>query len=114
VLRIGMKLKKEGIADARTFEVYDSGVEWVHIRCKAVAKRAAYIWRYGVTTAKDTPPAALVQPIITLQANLLITDLQSGTIYGFQFASIDSTDDPEYADGTDPYIYSDFIYFAVQ
>jgi hypothetical protein len=114
VLRIGMKLKKEAAADARTFEVYESGVEWVHIRCKAVAKRAAYIWRYGVTTAKDIPPATLVHPIVTLQANLLINGLESGEIYGFQFASVVPSDDPEYTDGTDPHIYSDFIYFAVQ
>jgi hypothetical protein len=114
VLRIGMKLKKEGMADARSFEVYDSGVEWVHIRCKAVAKRAGYVWRYGITTAKNTPPATLVDPIFTLEANLLITDLQSGAIYGFQFASILPTRSPEYANGTDAIIYSDFIYFAVQ
>jgi hypothetical protein len=113
VQRIGMKLKKVASHNPRIFEVYKSGVGWVHLHTHAAAKRAAYAWRYGITTAKGTPPVTLGHPIINMEADILITGLPSGTIIGFQYGFVLPTHNPEHAHGTDAITYGDFIYFVI-
>jgi hypothetical protein len=113
VQRIGMKLKSKGTPHPRSFEVVASGIGWVHLRVKSVAKRAGYGWKYGITPVKDTPPAAFSPIIFTLGVELVITNLQSGEIYGFQYGSILPERKPSVSDGSDPITFSDFIYFVI-
>jgi hypothetical protein len=44
---------------------------------------------------------------------LIITNLQSGEIYGFQYGSILPERRPSVSDGSDPITFSDFIYFVI-
>jgi hypothetical protein len=82
------KLKKKGTPHPRVFEVMKSGVQWVHLRTKSVGKRAGYVWRYAPVSAKGVVPTTWSYLIFTLEAELLINNLKSSTIYAFQFASI--------------------------
>jgi hypothetical protein len=115
VNRTGFKLKKTGIRAARHFEIYASGIEWAHVRTKSVAKVAAYVWRFGITPIKGTPPAIEgSRAVVNLEADLKITNLKSGTIYGIQFAAVKRKEKRTYSNGEEPLIYSDWIYFVVQ
>jgi hypothetical protein len=135
----GYKLKKKGVAHPRSFEVVESGPGWVHLRVKAVGKRAGYAWRYGITTTKDSPPAAWSKIIFTLEAEVVITNLKGAAIYCFQEASIlpvahtpktnvaataiSRTVTPSattkahkatFSDGQEPLQFSDIVYYTVQ
>jgi len=135
----GYRLKKKGIAHPRSFEVVESGPGWVHLRVKAVGKRAGYAWRYGITTAKGTLPTTWSKVIFTLETEVVITNLKSATIYGFQEASIlpvahtsktniaptasSKTVTPAattkahkatFSDGQEPLQFSDIVYYIVQ
>lgn len=88
VLRCGYKLKSKGEKHPRGFEVVASGPNWIHIRVKAVAKRAGYMWRLGITDEKGVKPTVFLPIIFTLECEVVILNLTSGEIYGIQYASI--------------------------
>ena len=115
VTRIGFELKQQATPHARSFEVYDSGVAWVHVRTKAVAKKAAYVWQYGITAAKGTPPAIDInRTIVNLEADIKLTNLESGEIYGFRYATVEPGEKGTHSDGEEPLTFSDWIYFVVE
>jgi hypothetical protein len=115
VARLGFKLKKDAATNARTFEVYASGVGFVKIHAPAAAKLAAYVWEYGTTDAKGTPPKIEGgRGIVNLQSSIEITNLEGGKIYGFRYAFVKQTEKGTHSDGEEPLVFSDFIYFVVQ
>jgi len=91
ILATGYKLKKKTTPHPRDFEVVETGVGWVHLRAKKAEakKQEAHIWRYGLTLKKGTPPETVITRI-TLEADIIITDLASSTVVGVQHASITS------------------------
>jgi hypothetical protein len=88
VIRCGYKVKKTGTKAPRQFKVTPSGVGAVDITTKAVAPRASYIREYGITTAKGVVPTAPAELLISLEADIYVYNLKSGSIYGFREASI--------------------------
>jgi hypothetical protein len=114
VARLGFKLKKDASANARTFEVYASGIGFVKIHAPSAAKKASYVWQYGVTKSKGTPPEIDGgKGVVNNQSEVEITNLVSGEIYGFRYAAVKSGEKTTHSDGEDPLIFSDFIYFVV-
>ncbi|MDD5033899.1 MAG: hypothetical protein PHE55_04005 [Methylococcaceae bacterium] len=139
ITRTGFQLKKIGQHHPRSFEVVEAGEGWVHLRVKkSRTGNEAHAWRYGVTTAKDTPPAELSQPLMTLETDVILRDLKSSTVYGFQHASIlpashtrktspastatrqaatliptTKAHHPLFSDGNDPQQWSGFIYTVI-
>jgi hypothetical protein len=88
VIRCGYKVKKTKAPTTRVFKVTPSGIGAVEITTKAVAPRAGYIRQYGPTTAKNVVPAVIAEDLYSLEADVHVTNLKSGTIYGFREASI--------------------------
>jgi len=88
VLRCGYLLKTKSEVHPRGFEIIDSGPGWVHLRVKAVGNRAGYIFRLGITTEKGVIPTTFLTILFSLQCEVVIMGLKSGSMYGFQFASI--------------------------
>lgn len=139
ILTTGYKLKKKAVLHPRDFEVAANGPGWVHLRVKKARKGAeGHMWRYGITTAKGTPPATVVIHF-TLEADIIISDLAAGSIIGIQHASIvpvSHTKKTSAADtktsrvataipaskgkhpvmshtNTDPYQWTDFLYTGI-
>lgn len=124
VVRCGFKLKKKGSLPPREFDIVDSGQGWFHLRMKAVAARAGYVWRIGVTSKKGVPPETFLPNKFTLECEVIITGTEFGLIYGMQAASIlpvkqnppDSESSPVKANkpsfpaDSDGLTWSDFIY----
>lgn len=128
VLRCGFKLKQESHKAPREFEIIASGPGWMHIRVKSVGKRGGYVWRIGVTNTKGVIPTTFLPLFFTLECEMVITNLNSGSMYGIQFATIlpasqseatpgtqsdsisTSSSKPTFSAGADPLIWSDFIY----
>jgi hypothetical protein len=139
VLRCGFPLKKKAEVHPRGFEVVDSGPGWTSIRVKAVEKKAGYLFRLGKTTKKGVPPTAPLVTYFGLECELTIINQTTGDIIGVQSASIlptgygskkaakdnltnkKSTLTPAikqkkatFNPDTDPYSWSDFIYYTVE
>jgi len=85
----GYKLKKKIAPHPRDFEVVATGPGWAHIRAKKAGakKQEGHLWRYGVVTAKGVPPVTVILRV-TLETDIILNDLASGTIIGVQHASI--------------------------
>lgn len=85
----GYKLKKKITPHPRDFEVVATGPGWAHIRAKKAGakKQEGHLWRYGVTTAKGVSPVTVIL-CVTLETDIILNDLASGTIIGVQHASI--------------------------
>jgi hypothetical protein len=135
VQRCGYKVKTKGELHPRSFEVVASGPGWFHLRVKAVGRRAGYLWRLGITTEKGVMPTQFLPIFFTVECEVVIINLESGSIYGLQSASIlpvaqTKNSDPSqtlssktatvsvstkankatFSAGDDPYQWSDFIY----
>lgn len=88
ILSTGYKLKKRGTPHPRDFEVVETGPGFVHLRVKKAKKGVeAHLWRYGITTAKGTPPPT-VKLIVSVEVDIIIHDLASNIIIGVQHASV--------------------------
>lgn len=84
----GYKLAKETSHKARDFEVVKSDPNTIHVHAKKAKKGPeAHLWRYGIATARNTQPAVLITRV-TMEADLIISDLASGCIVGIQHASV--------------------------
>jgi hypothetical protein len=84
----GYKLAKAKTPHKRAFEIVKTGIGWAHVRAaKARKGNEGHIWRYGITTAKNVAPAALITRF-NLEADIILTDLPSNIIIGVQHASI--------------------------
>jgi len=114
VFRTGFKLKSIAVMPPRQFEVIDSGPGWVKLRCKSIAKKAGYIWRYGVAPQRNVRPEEFSKDKTTLECIVTISNLKSGRIYGFAVAGVLPEKDPTVSDGEEPNNFCDFIYFQVQ
>jgi hypothetical protein len=139
VLRCGFKLKKKGVLPPRDFEVVDSGVSWIHIRVKSLGKKAGYLWRFGKTTKKGIMPVAPLTTFFTMECEIIIDNLESADVMGFQSATIlpvglgskkstkkglvqeDASKTPSMGSkkptlsaDSDPYNWSDFIYHVCE
>jgi len=88
VERCGFKLKKKGEKPSRAFEVVESGPGWIHLRVKSVGIKAGYLWRFGITSEKNKAPGVFLPILFTLECDIIITNLTSGVLYGYQVASI--------------------------
>jgi hypothetical protein len=88
VNRCNYKYKKTKAATTRAFKVTNVGVGAVQITTKAVAVKAGYIRQYGPTTAKGVPPAVIAEDLYTLEVNVYLSNLKSGTMYAFREATI--------------------------
>jgi hypothetical protein len=89
ILGSGYKLKRKGQPHPRDFEVVATGAGWIHLRAKRAAKKGAegHLWRFGVAPAKGTAPVTVIVRV-TLEADIIISDLASNTVVGAQHASI--------------------------
>lgn len=140
ITRIGFQPKKKPSLHPRDFEVVEIGKGWIHLRAKKTHKGPeAHCWQYGVTAAENTPPTALGKVIVTLEADIIIHDLTSAAIYGFQHASIvpvshtkktspkntansknatpvplSKSKHPMFSNGDDPQQFSGFIYEVIR
>lgn len=115
VTRLGFKLKKAASINARSFEVYADGIGWLHVHAPAADKTAAYVWQYGITPTKGTPPEIDGgRGVVNLEADLKITNLESGKIYGIRYAFVKRKQKRTHSDGEEPLTFSDWIYFVVQ
>ncbi|MBI3503142.1 MAG: hypothetical protein HY063_15250 [Bacteroidetes bacterium] len=139
ILGTGYKLKKKPELHPRDFELVDSGPGWEHYRVKKAKKgNEGHIWRYGITTQKGTPPVIVILRF-TLEADIIISDLASGSIVGIQHTSIlpvshtkktsaattqtskaassvpaNKAKHPVYSHtNADPYLWTDFLYTGV-
>jgi hypothetical protein len=88
VIRCGYKVKKTKAPSTRVFKVTPSGVEAVDISTKAVGPRVCYIRQYGITSTKGVPPTVFAELLISLEADIHVNNLKSGTIYGFREATV--------------------------
>jgi hypothetical protein len=88
VTRTGYHLKHASIRAPRHFSASSNGVGQLDISTKAVGKHAGYIRRLGVTTAKGVPPSVLGDDLFTLEADIHIDGLVSGSIVGACEATI--------------------------
>jgi hypothetical protein len=140
ILSSGYKLKKKIRQHQRTFEVVETGVGWFHSRVPKAApkKQEAHLWRFGSTIAKDVIPEKLTTRYC-LEADVIITDIESNTIIGIQHSSIlpalqsgktlsstsqtgksttllpaSKSNHPMFSyTADDPYLWSDFIYIVI-
>lgn len=130
---VGYALVKAPAKGKRTTGVAATGPGWVHFRVVKGAKIEAHLWRAGVTPAKGTPPTTLVV-LVTLEVDLVLRDLPSGSIVAIQHASVGQAakgtaamTGPEVTTipaslgkhplysmlQTNPYAWSDFTYIQV-
>ena len=88
ILSTGYKLAKETTHKGREFEVIKSDPNTLHVRAKKAKKGPeGHIWRYGIAPSKNTPPSIFITRF-TLEADLIISDLASGSIIGIQHSSV--------------------------
>jgi hypothetical protein len=141
VTRIGFQLKKRGVAKPRDFEQVKSDPGTIHLHVKkAKPGIEGHLWRYGGTTAKDTPPPATALKLrVTVESDIILGDLTSGSIIAAQHASVvgvshtkktgaatsftskaassvatNKAKHPVFSDKqTDPYNWTGFIYVVV-
>lgn len=88
VQHCGFKVKRDKSPTIRKFRVTLSEVGAVDITTKSVAAKAGYIRQYGITPTKGIPPTVLAENCHSCEINVHITNLTSGTIYGFREASV--------------------------
>jgi hypothetical protein len=133
ILTTGYQLRGHGTPGARGFEFLDADAGQVHVRgAKEHDGPESFLFRYGITSAKDVPPTVLVTRYV-MRADLIIADLPSPSIVGCQYAVIvpvpraaaPNTGGSHLAlsgaghivishNVADPYAWSDFIYTAVK
>lgn len=134
ILRCGFVLEDDRDLHQRTLEEVASGPGWFHVRTKSVGEHATYIWRYGLTSSKGTPPTEFRPLLITTQCEFILIGGKSGGIYGVQCASIlpiprtkpgapdvkkkstiipaSKAGKPTFTDGAEPWQWSDWIYIV--
>jgi hypothetical protein len=90
VTRCGGKLKKKSVPFKPDFGVTKSGTAWVQIHAKKAKKgNEGHIFKCGITTTKGTPPAkTAIFEFFSLECDIIINDLTSGTILAIDHASI--------------------------
>jgi hypothetical protein len=138
VIRCGYKVKKASVPAPRHFKATPKGVGGVEITTKAVGKRASYIRQYGTTTAKGVAPTTIAEVLVSLEADIYVNNLKSGTIYAFREASVlptkrstpivvvpslalktatptiaTTSHKVTFSDGAEHYTWSDWIYVIV-
>ncbi len=87
VTAAGFALAKTPTGGKRTTGIVATGPGWAHGRAPKTAKHQGNLWRYGITTAKGTPPTTLVM-VVTLEADVVIRDLPSGSVLALQHAPV--------------------------
>jgi hypothetical protein len=89
ILSTGYTLRPHPAPASRSFEVVTTGPGWAHIRAKKTLPTGAegHLWRFGITTAKGTPPTTLITRF-TLAVDIILSDFPSNSIIGVQHASI--------------------------
>ena len=87
VVSAAFALAKTPTGGPKATGVVGTGPGWIHLRDKKDARVEAHLWRYGLTSAKGTPPSTLVT-LVTLEVDLIIRDLPSGTTLAVQHAAV--------------------------
>ncbi|MGD0711034.1 MAG: hypothetical protein ABR968_07600 [Bacteroidales bacterium] len=85
---VGFKIKKAAARVPKFFRVVSKIVGTVDITTKVVNAKAGYVRQYGTTPTKGVPPTTLSETIFSLESNVHIDNLKSGSIYGFREAII--------------------------
>ena len=142
VNRVGYTLKKKGSAKKPDFGVVASGPNFVQLHTQKVKKGTeAHLWRFAITTAKGIAPAkTILVYVFTLECDVVIQDIPSGSVLAVQHASIVSVSHSKKTNGSnplstkkasplaqsktkhpvfsyntsDPYTWTDFLYAVVQ
>ena len=78
---VGFKIKKAAHKPPKYFKVVSKSIGTADVTSKAVAKNAGYIREYGITTTRGVPPTTLANPVVTLEVDIHIKNLKSGSIY---------------------------------
>jgi hypothetical protein len=120
ILNTTYELAVERQPHPRDFEVVESGPGWLHFRVKKAHKeKEAHLWRYGITTAKETKPVALIL-VVDDKVDIIITGLPTGSIIGMQHSGselsgkVKRNGHPCYDyNNPDPYEWTDFLYVSV-
>lgn len=138
VLRCGYRIKKVSSRSPKHFKVTPVGVGAVNISTKAVGKRASYIRQYGPTTTKGVGPTVIAETLISVESDVYLNGLKSGTIYAFREATVlavkrtansgtvtnltEKTATPSvstkahrvtFTDGAEHYVWSDWVYVVI-
>jgi hypothetical protein len=88
ILSTGYKLAKEPIRKARDFEIIKSDPGTAHVHVKKTKKGIeGHMWKYGLAPSKNSPPTVFLTRF-TMEADIIISDLPSGSIVGVQHASV--------------------------
>lgn len=137
VARCGFTLKKKRQMASRTFTIVSSGSGYTHLRAKAAAKNAVYVWRFGRTSEKGVRPLEFMPIAVTNVCELIVTYPYGGGFMAYQVACVlpkprssktghaHSTlgknalkttgykgNKPVVEAGTDPLQWSDFLYIG--
>lgn len=91
VTRIGFGPKSDYSRRPRAFEFLNSDSGCFHARVPMAAKGTiTYIYRYGITSAVNTPPSIWEDTIALSVTELIVSGIKSGTIVGVQYAALQS------------------------
>ncbi len=87
ILSSGYKLKNKPVVNPRGFEVVKTGTGWLHFHVRKSKKgHEIFYWSYGIVATKGAIPETLIQHV-TDKADIIITDLPSGSIVAMAHAS---------------------------
>ena len=70
------------------FDLQNEGTGTVSITTKSVATGAGYIRQYGLTSAKGIPPDITYEMLFSMEVDIILTGIKSGTILAFREAAI--------------------------
>ncbi len=87
ILSAGFQLKKKGAKSARVLEFVKTKTGFVHVRAPRSYNREVHLWKYGLTSQKDVVPSSS-KLLISLEADISISDLPSGSIIAVQHGSV--------------------------
>ena len=90
VNRTGYKLKKKTGGKRPDFGVVASGPNFIQCHVKKVRKGTeGHLWRFAITTAKGVAPAqTILVTVFTIECDVLIQNIPSGSILAIQHASV--------------------------
>ena len=142
VNRVGYKLKKRNTGKKTDFGVMNAGPNFVQLHVKKAKKGVeAHLWRFAITTEKGVAPAkTILITICTIECDVIIRGIASGSILAVQHASVIPVRHTKKLSGSnpengkkvsliaqneakhpvfnmaspDPYTWTDFLYVGIQ
>jgi hypothetical protein len=108
ITSVGFQVKKEFVKHQRTFKVVSTEKGQVHLRTKAEGARVAYLFQVS-----DDGGKTWSFPIVTLEAEVIITNLKSLAEYSFRYGYVKPARKPTVAAGSEQPVWSDLIHAVV-